>query len=301
MNMSNHSCKLCNSETFQLIRKETDRSVIKCLSCGLYQVGDFPEEETIEQIYEEEYFKGNETVGYSNYLSLEKRLKELSKQRWKFLTAIIGKRDFGSILDIGCATGEFLDTAQKNGWSALGIEISKFASEIAKKRYGLQIITGALKDQCIPENTFDVITMWDVIEHLSYPQNDLKIINKSLKDEGFLLICTPNVGSLRSKREGSDWYGYRVSREHLLFFSRKTIEKMLEETNFKVIYSQTTVIDSELRALINPFKEYKNIAIPSMKQEYQKTKITNVKNLVYRTLEDWFLGHILIVIAKRNN
>ena len=135
-----------------------------------------------------------------------------------------------------CFVGFFLELAKERGWKTAGIEPSRWAKKIAEKK-GIKIIGNNIEKTKIPANTFDVITLWDVIEHLSDPQKVVKIIHKSLKKDGIVAIGTPNIDSIFAKLLKEN-YPYLI-RMHIVLFSPRTLRKLLEENGFSVIKTST--------------------------------------------------------------
>ncbi len=144
----------------------------------------------------------------------------------------------GRILDVGCAMGFFLVDARKAGWEVTGIEISEYSSACARKRFKLNILTGELGDLVrkneIETGSFDVVTIWDTLEHVQDPSGLLKAVNQVLKEEGLLFISTLNIDSLVSKADGKDWHFFAPPM-HLFYFSERTLKGFLRKAGFKVI------------------------------------------------------------------
>ncbi|MEM9775017.1 MAG: class I SAM-dependent methyltransferase [Chloroflexota bacterium] len=138
----------------------------------------------------------------------------------------------GKVLDIGCATGLFLGAMQQNGWECTGIEPSQYASEYARSQYGLEVVTGTLEDTQMPSNSFDVVTMWDVLEHVDDPMETLNEVNRLLKPNGLLVVSLPNPNSVEASIFGDSWIGWDRPR-HLNIFSTEVIKKYLDKTGYQ--------------------------------------------------------------------
>jgi len=102
----------------------------------------------------------------------------------------------GSLLDVGCSKGLFLHLARQRGWTVRGIEVSQSAAEYARREFDLDVFTGTLEEAALPDASVDVVTMWDLIEHLEDPLSTLRETCRILKPGGLILILTPNYGSL---------------------------------------------------------------------------------------------------------
>lgn len=124
---------------------------------------------------------------------------------------------------------------REEGWEVFGIEISKFISDFALKTFKLEnIFHGTLKEASFKENSFDLITFWDVIEHLPNPIMELKMAYNLLKRNGILILETQNINSLFAKIAGRKWHHYKFW-EHLYHFSPETIEILIGKAGFEII------------------------------------------------------------------
>jgi SAM-dependent methyltransferase len=136
------------------------------------------------------------------------------KERW-----IRGLR-FKSVLDVGCGTGEFLIKLRRRGIEAYGLEPSGFAAGHAAS-IGLDVFQGGVADYR-PGRTFDLITLWNVIEHMPDPAGDLSRLREMLAPAGTIVILTPNAGSHQADVFGRDWAGLEVPR-HLQLFDASSL------------------------------------------------------------------------------
>lgn len=137
------------------------------------------------------------------------------------------------VLDVGCAGGAFPKAASDAGFAVIGVEPSKWLSEQGRINYGLDIRTGLLGGQDLPAASFDLITLWDVIEHLTNPTEVIADIHRLLKPEGLLVVNYPDYGSWARRLLGSKWPFFL--NVHLIYFTPKTITRFLEERGFEVL------------------------------------------------------------------
>ena len=135
------------------------------------------------------------------------------------------------LLDVGCHIGVMIELAQKRGWEAWGVEPSVWASEQARAR-GLRVVTGTLANAQIPENYFDVATMWDVVEHLTDPAAEIRNVHRVLKPGGVFAIHTIDIESLFARMMDRRWPW--LMEMHLYYFSPRTLSKMLSQNRFRV-------------------------------------------------------------------
>ena len=227
------ACRVCaENKKIKVEFIKNSYKLLKCPTCGLTYLDYNPKLWQITKFYSANYFKGcGLDFGYYNYFAEKTNLVKIGEKR---LEEIERLTKIGKILDVGCATGFFLEVAKNRGWQVSGLEISSFAGNVAKKKFGKNIIIGELKEDTFPKNYFDSVTLWDTIEHLPNPKNTLKIIYKNLKNGGVLALSTGNIESLLAQISGRSWHLYHLP-EHLSFFSPKTIAKLLENCGFKVI------------------------------------------------------------------
>ena len=170
--------------------------------------------------------------------SLQKKIRLIDKQT-----------PIGKLLDIGCGTGDFLEVAKKHGWEITGIEPNKDARDIAaKKTNSLIYDTVALND--FEANSFDVITLWHVLEHLPNLEMHVKLFNHLLKPNGLLIIAVPNYNSFDSKHYKEFWAAYDVPR-HLWHFSQNSIKSLFGKENLKVVKTSPMKFDSYYVSLLS--------------------------------------------------
>ena len=153
----------------------------------------------------------------------------------------------GRILDIGCATGVFLDIARAEGWQTFGVEISENAARYARDEFGLNVFAGELHEARFPNHYFDVVTACDLLEHLRDPSSFHEEVHRILKDDGLLFIQTINAKSLLNLL-GDFIYKVSFGRSvypikqlyvpwHLHYFSSDTLRKLLYKTDYKILDS----------------------------------------------------------------
>lgn len=136
------------------------------------------------------------------------------------------------VLDVGCAGGAFPVAASELGFSVIGVEPSRWLSEQARNRYKLDIRSGPLEAQDFPPSSFDLITLWDVIEHLSDPGMVMDRVHHLLKKDGLLVINYPDHDSYARRLMGMRWPFYLSV--HLIYFTPQTIRRFLFEHGFDI-------------------------------------------------------------------
>lgn len=259
-------CNLCGADDFKVVYKTysgtadraglakdykiTDHSVrtptrvVKCKKCGLIYTNPRPHVRSLMSNYinmvDSEYLEEER----GRRISATTTLKSLKKLRKK-----------GRLLDIGCAAGFLLDEARKDGWDVYGVELSKWAIDFAKKKFGINtIFNGILKNAGYPDNYFDAVVMKDSIEHLTDPKGTLVEIRRILKSDGILCINTPDIDSFVSRILKARWWG--IKQSHLYYFTRKTLKKMLEASGFVPIKIKSSPRTFSIKYWLSRFEGY---------------------------------------------
>jgi 2-polyprenyl-3-methyl-5-hydroxy-6-metoxy-1,4-benzoquinol methylase len=240
-NLIYRKCNLCGDDNYKIIynskyESETKKDliekfkssgdetlidrVVQCNKCSLVYINPQLKSELIVEGYSE----GSDETFVSQAKGREITFK-------KCLDKIKKYKKCGKILDLGAAGGSFLHVARKEGWDVEGIEPNKWLCDWCNKNYGFSIKQGTLEDYPFPDNTFDVITLWDVLEHVHDPKSILLECNRILKTDGIIVINYPDYGSWLAKILKNKW-PFLLS-VHLYYFTPKTIKRMLNKTNFR--------------------------------------------------------------------
>ena len=196
--------------------------LVRCRLCGFQYVSPRLRGDLIYSLYTE--------GADPNYVSqIEARKRTFSASLAGIERAAGGT---GRLLDIGTAAGAFVAAARERGWDAEGCEPNRWLAEWGRKHYGITIRPGGIFDQDYQEGTFDVITLWDVIEHTPNPQAVLKRCRDLLKPGGILVVNYPDIGSWIARILGRRWLF--LTSVHLFYFDRRTMRLMLEKTGYTV-------------------------------------------------------------------
>jgi 2-polyprenyl-3-methyl-5-hydroxy-6-metoxy-1,4-benzoquinol methylase len=179
------------------------------------------------------YYKSEEYISHSNSRRgiINKVYHRIRKRNHKTKFSIIEREvNTGRILDIGCATGEFLAFMKERGWTCQGVEPDPEARAFAAENYGLEVLEEDALNQ-FPEKSFEVITLWHVLEHVPRLQERMKQLKRLLKPGGLLVIAVPNAASYDAQKYGSYWAGFDVPR-HLYHFSKESAVSLFEKQGF---------------------------------------------------------------------
>jgi len=250
MNTAVFNCVLCSGSNAEIIERcKGGFRVLKCCSCGLVSVSPLPHRELIESAHTDSY--------YAPWIQNQraKRIR-MWKTRLKTLDSLTAQK--GRLLDIGCAEGLFLEQAAHDGWEVTGTEISAFAVRHGKEKLGLNVLQGDLGDMKFPDNSFDAVTMWHVLEHTTDPIAVLKEIRRVLKDDGVFVMAIPNLDNVLSQFAYRLIKGRRIhlfdpdDRElHLYHFTPETIRLASETAGFRVqkIVPDTGIVQWHIKGL----------------------------------------------------
>ena len=162
--------------------------------------------------------------------------KDLSFLKYPFWDRVIRKHvREGKLLDIGCAEGRLLKWAEKRGYETYGVDISEFAvRKLSQQKLSQsKLFVADLSSLPFADNYFEIITCFDVLEHLEHPAVGLREISRCLKEQGMFVMSVPNVYSNGLKWKGNDWFGYR-DVTHVSLLSGEQWAEHLEENNLKV-------------------------------------------------------------------
>ena len=204
----------------------------------------------------------------------------------------------GRLLDVGCATGVFLDGMRKLGWQVQGVEPSAYAASYGRRRFGLDVFEGLLEDAPLPPASFDAITMWDVLEHVHEPQPVLAELARLLRPGGVLVLSLPNPDSLEARLLDQYWLGWDLPR-HLNLFRPAQLRASMARHNMPVerIRSFTAghavmVMSLERRLRAAGYG-------PTLPRLLNTLPVRLLSRLYYSGPANWFnLSSIMVVFAR---
>ena len=217
-----------------------------------------------------------------------------------------------NILDVGCNEGSFLKVARDAGYKITGLEPNTKLVEYARGQ-GLPVIEGTLED-FRPEQDFDVITLFNVLEHLKEPKAALDKVRSLLAPAGFLVLEIPNIGSFLAKKMKEDWE--MITIEHFFYFSPKTIQSFLNNCGFKVRKISVRQFDewhlgvkeSLTRLGFNLFKtkKYPPMASPESKpaaniRRRKRVYVDSIRVVLSALVKIFKRGDYLLIVAQKCN
>jgi SAM-dependent methyltransferase len=203
--------------------------IFECRACGL-AFWNPPPTHRAEDVYDAAYFAdASAGHGYDDYGDLEPVLRRNFSRR---LARLPRPHPGARLLDIGAAFGFAVAAAREAGWEAAGLEISTVAARAARAAAGCLVVADAHRAP-FATGSFDAVTLWDVLEHLSDPHAALAEIARLLRPGGRLVLTTGDVGSPVARLSGPRWHLYTIP-EHLFFFSRRSLRLLLEAHGFRI-------------------------------------------------------------------
>jgi 2-polyprenyl-3-methyl-5-hydroxy-6-metoxy-1,4-benzoquinol methylase len=236
----------------------------------------------LKTMYGEEYFRTDNPAYFNNFLTDADDLKTGKNPLLKIL-AQYTSLEGAHLLDVGCASGALLAAAQAAGCHATGLEISAYAAHKTKAHLALPVIAGSLTSVSLPPQSADIITLIDVIEHMPNPDDDLRAVHRTVRNHGLLMIMTPNYDA--HKLWGAKWHGYNASFEHIHFFGRKSLTRLLARWGFEVLYCRTFgMVDLLNYYLPNPSRSARVVKVLSWLGRGLSNKILVPLGLEHRLL-----------------
>ena len=232
-------CEICGHGSSQLVAERPDLllggkdiyQMGECEGCGAIYLNPRPVPGKMADFYPEDYQPYTIGVHAENFLNRFLRRYGL-KKRHKIIAKFVKQ---GTLLDVGCATGDFLaEVAAQEGWQVLGIETSAAAARYAREQVGLDVLVSTLNRASFPDESLDVITMWDVLEHVYDPCAVLDEVARLLRPGGLFVVNHPNLDSLDRRLFGRFWAGFELPR-HLYLFPTQLLKDLMAQRGFEQV------------------------------------------------------------------
>ena len=225
------SCNLCGLDRTAEMFHAEGFCLVRCSGCGLAYVNPRLAGQQREAVYDDAYIGALPGEGNWDW----SRTPEYDPVSWEAarLRYAINRHPTGRLLDVGCATGNFLSLVKRRGWEIWGVEFNRHAAATAARRLNAHVLPGDLVDLHLPGEYFDAVTLFHVIEHALDPRRTVHKIREVLKRKGRLVLETPDFGSRSARRMAGKWPHVKP-REHLYYFNERTLRKLLREEGFQI-------------------------------------------------------------------
>ena len=300
-------CKVCNNRSnFDLAFEKQDLQIVRCRECSFVfippyfrkqiQYTDYKDESVLEQIR-----LGNDWL-------------KIQRHRLRF-KAIRKYKPTGKLFDLGVGWGHFLQTAKLLGYETEGIEISKMPFIYAKEDLKLNVQHIDFFDLEVKEGDYDILTMWDVLEHIDDCDKVIEKCSYMIKEGGIIVIQVPQIDSFFAKKYKEKWK--MMGLDHVNYFSKKTITNLLERNGFEVKKIKSSLelklfVMYVLFPMMQKFRKKKGAPQKinsATRQEYYNKRVNKPKwmlkimvfvhNIVYETLSFFEIGEEMVVIAEK--
>lgn len=283
-------CSLCRTKDNFIVRyKLADFNIVECKNCKLLARSVVLSKREIDNLYSKDYFcelqKDYFSAGITKDFENSLRVEDF-KNRFGHIVKYsqLKKRN---LLDIGCGTGVFLKVVKDAGWKAKGVEVSRYAADIANKKFKLDVLCKPVEEAHFSSGQFDVVTGWDLIEHVEDPGLLMKEISRITKRKGFVAFQTTMVDSLLfliadtvfklSFGKISKLVKMAYPIHHSNHFSRKTLKELLKRNRFKIIKT------------INAEMYYEETSLPKIFLPFLKL-LGKLSTLNGKTIELFIIG-----------
>lgn len=224
--METIACPVCDGSRFESLFELRGESFVRCMGCTLVLINPRPDFDAVAATYDARYSRGY----------IDKASKKLARcRRW---VNRLQRRSGGTgrWLDVGCSAGFVLAAAEAAGFEAFGVELEPAAVEFAREHLGVtNIACGTLEAQAYPARFFDVISMYDVIEHVPDLNRTVAELARIVKPGGLIEIRTPDVAHWRTPRNLANWKEIKPS-EHLYYFSAITLTRLFARHGFRLVH-----------------------------------------------------------------
>jgi len=273
-------CPICSAEDIIPYLKTKDYfftqeefSITKCQKCNFVFTNPVPKDLSV--YYDTADYLSHNTKNGGIISKVYSLLRFINiRRKYKLVSKYCKK---GNILDVGSGTGELLSYFNKNSWDTIGIEPNENARKFSKLNYNIDVYNENKLDD-FDLKSFDVITMWHVLEHVPDLHKRLSQISKIIKDNGTLVFALPNLNSPDSKKYKEFWSALDVPR-HLNHFTQETFEKLISYHNLRLVHAEPMKFDSYYVSMLS--------------EKYLKNKFFYISAI--------YNGFISNMKAKKNN
>ena len=268
--MNNIICPWCGSEKTQIhlwIKDEflthEEFQIHECQKCGLLFTEPRPSKDKIGEYYKSEEYYSHQENKHGFIPKVYESVKSINlKHKYKIATKGIKA---GKILDIGCGVGDFLNTMEKHDWECTGVEPSEEAKTIARKRIKANLYAPEEINQ-MPNASFDMITMWHVLEHVDDLKWQVEQSTRLIKPNGRIVIAVPNYKSYDAEYYKELWAAYDVPR-HLNHFNKKSLSNIFKTNGLNLLKTDKLIWDAYYISFMS--EQYRHHKLPLLKGAFR--------------------------------
>lgn len=278
-----NNCIVCNSTKAEPLYP----GILKCQECSHVVADLLLSDQELFELYKKDYFFGDE---YSDYVADKKIIQKNFNLRLNTLKTFL-KPNHTKLFEIGCAYGFFLDVAQSRFNQVQGIDITTDGIRYARDVLNLDVLQSDLLKHDFGDQMFDVVCMWDTIEHLRQPEQYIEKISKQMESGALLAITTGDIGSSNARIRKEKWRLIHPPT-HIHYFSKKSMANMLNNYGFDVVYNRYCGF----------YRSVDNIAYNIFVLRQKQPKLYQVLKSLKLTELDFYLNlyDIMYVIARKS-
>ncbi len=253
------NCPVCGSkklkkhlETQDYFLTQEHFSLYSCVKCKFVFTNPRPQEQELGHYYKSEDYISHSNAKKGLFAWIYQTVRNYTlhkKYQW-----VVEKKQGDKILDIGCATGQLLSEFKDRGWSCTGVEPDPDARAFAEKEYQLKVVAQEEMNS-LADASFDVISMWHVLEHVADLDQRMNDLKRLIKANGFLFIALPNINSWDANHYKEYWAGLDVPR-HLYHFGKENVTFLFKEYGFELVEIKPLKFDAYYVSLLS--EKYKN-------------------------------------------
>jgi 2-polyprenyl-3-methyl-5-hydroxy-6-metoxy-1,4-benzoquinol methylase len=229
-------CGICGGQELRLRFEKVDPqedpyTVYSCARCRSGITVPVPSPEELSRLYSSGSYRANDGTRFNFFAESLVHYFNIGKKK-----KIKKYRERGNILDVGCGRGTFLDIMKQDGWSVMGVELNEETASYASSRYGIQVLTAGAMPR-LADESFDVITLYHVLEHSFEPAAVVKECRRLMRKNGMLVIAVPNMDSLQALFGQTYWFHLDLPF-HLHHFTLKSLQSLLQDNSLKIVRVQ---------------------------------------------------------------
>ena len=286
-----NTCFVCNQPAAKTIHAK-EATMYCCNNCGSQWQWPLQEEKIYEDLYSEKYYK--EIWGWSERTDTQVGISKYVTTK-KFIKLLHNQKKGGKVLDIGCGLGYLLSFLQQDNYAyeVYGVELSAFARTTSEKRVGKGRIFENIEQIKKKKIQFDAILMFDSMEHIPNQEKLLKDIDTLLIPNGKVFVIMPAADSFAARIMGKYWIEYK--KDHVLFYTKKGLEKQLEKYHFQIKYQKTTWKKVTLAYLASYLSVFRIFGISKILEKIVHILPQPIKNIPV----SFPIGQMMVVFEKK--